>query len=95
MTDSQHPTPAMPFDDISTWTLTELLIAAKSRVFPPDPDSLTAEHLRLMPTRQLRVLINQTFKTLELPHPPHGARNRYTALSAVLQEREHEATRSA
>ena len=68
----------------------------RSLVLSTGEISLIDERVRLMPTRQLRVLVNEVFRLLDSPNPPYGAQDRYDMLVEVLNERAREtAPRSA
>ncbi|RJT81792.1 hypothetical protein D6T63_03240 [Arthrobacter cheniae] len=54
-------------------------------------EGLSAEDIRALPIRRLRVMVNQVFRLMDTSHPPYGVLERYDLLVDELEHRAHQA----
>ncbi|MHA7287956.1 GNAT family N-acetyltransferase [Arthrobacter sp. MDT3-44] len=108
MTELLHPDPTEPStalaldeSDIITSPTTSPSDSQTSRVraarHAPDgaalEGTLTPEGLAALPTRHLRILVNQAYQVMDTDYPPTGAIDRYEMIVDELQHRAQQATK--
>ncbi|MCU1631638.1 MAG: hypothetical protein JWM61_290 [Micrococcaceae bacterium] len=54
-------------------------------------EELSAEDIRALPIKRLRVMVNQVYKLMDTTHPPYGVLDRYDVLVDELEHRAHQA----
>lgn len=55
-------------------------------------DHLPVQDLTAVPTRQLRIMANQTYRLIDSDYPPAGAVERYQSIVELLEHRARQAT---
>ncbi|RJT77954.1 hypothetical protein D6T63_13410 [Arthrobacter cheniae] len=85
--------------DVSDALLDDVLsLTAGNAAQTHEPDTavldeqLSADDLEELPTRQLRVMVNQAYRLLDSSYPPYGAVDHYEMLVEELEHRARQAT---
>ncbi|MHA7287980.1 hypothetical protein ACX80I_17050, partial [Arthrobacter sp. MDT3-44] len=107
MTELLHPDPTEPSTALALDESSTIASSADSRSDSQAPQVRTARHARdgaalegtltpedlaALPTRHLRILVNQAYQVMDTDYPPTGAIDRYEMIVEELEHRAQQAT---